>query len=32
MWVKDEQSRLGSGSSVVDETVVSGPAPAVTTD
>ncbi|WP_457252401.1 ATP-grasp domain-containing protein [Pedococcus sp. P5_B7] len=32
MWVKDEQSRLGAGSSAVDETVVSGPAPAVTTD
>jgi hypothetical protein len=30
MWVKDEQSRLGAGSSAVDETVVSGPAPAVT--
>jgi hypothetical protein len=32
MWVHDEQSRLGAGSSAVDETVVSGPAPAVTTD
>jgi len=30
MWVNDEQSRLGAGRSAVDETVVSGPAPAVT--
>jgi hypothetical protein len=32
MWVMDEQSRLGAGSSAVDETVVSGPAPALPTD
>ena len=30
MWVKDEQSRLGAGRSATDETVVGGPAPAVT--
>jgi hypothetical protein len=30
MWVADEQSRVGAGRSVTDETVVGGPAPAVT--
>ena len=30
MWVSDEQSRLGSGVSRADESVVGGPAPAVT--
>jgi hypothetical protein len=29
MWVNDERSRLGSGTSQADETVVGGPAPAV---
>jgi hypothetical protein len=31
MWVKDEQSRLGSGRSNADEAVVGGPAPATAT-
>jgi hypothetical protein len=30
MWVKDEQARLGAGASTADESVVGGPAPAVT--
>jgi hypothetical protein len=30
MWVSDERSRLGSGTSQADEAVVGGPAPAVT--
>jgi hypothetical protein len=29
LWVRDERSRLGSGSSRTDESVVGGPAPAV---
>ena len=30
MWVKDEQSRLGTGTSATDETAIGGPAPALT--
>ena len=30
LWVADERSRLGAGTSRADEAVVGGPAPAVT--